>query len=320
MADWTGAGFATDARYREMAEFGYADASPSYRRLAFAVASDPAVLAHLDTLPPLQRQPNLLFAAARYLGGPVGEPGAFLEWRDTNWPAVREVVTTRRTQTNEARRCATVLPALAAVPGPLALVEVGASAGLCLLPDRYAYHYTGAGVDETVGRSTLTLSCEVTGPVPVPEVLPEVVWRRGLDLHPLDVTSDDDVRWLQCLVWPEQTDRFEILRDAIAIAREDPPVVVEGDLLVDLAGLVQSAPVDATVVVYHSAVLAYLGESGRSAFVESLARLGREVVWVSNEAPGVVVEYPRVQGRFVLGVDGRPVALTGQHGHTLDWL
>ncbi|MHA3703616.1 DUF2332 family protein [Jatrophihabitans sp. YIM 134969] len=225
-----------------------------------------------------------------------------------------------RTQTNEARRCATLLPALAAAPGPLAVIEIGASAGLCLQPDRYAYRYLRATGDHTVGTSSLTLTCEVSGPAPLPDTLPEVVWRHGLDLHPLDVTSDDDVRWLQSLVWPEHHERFEILTAAIGIARADPPPVAAGDLLVDLEPLVHSAPVDTTVVVYHSAVLAYLGEDDRRRFVDSVGRLGRDVVWISNEAPGVVVDGPDSPGRFLLAVDGRPVALTGQHGHTLEWL
>ncbi len=38
----------------------------------------------------------------------------------------------KRTQTNEPGRCAVLLPLLAALPQPLALLEVGASAGLCL--------------------------------------------------------------------------------------------------------------------------------------------------------------------------------------------
>ena len=51
----------------------------------------------------------------------------------------------RATQTNEAGRCATLLPSLAAISAaedkPLALIEVGASAGLALFPDRYGYEY-----------------------------------------------------------------------------------------------------------------------------------------------------------------------------------
>src|SRR5260370_37467954 len=58
-----------------------------------------------------------------------------------NADAIAEVMLTRTTQTNEPGRCATLLPALAQIEGPLALIEVGASAGLCLLPDAYGYDW-----------------------------------------------------------------------------------------------------------------------------------------------------------------------------------
>ena len=321
MADWTGHGMPAGEQYRLMGEQSFAGVSPSYQAIAFAVVADAGFLTLLDALPPPKRQPNLLLGAVRLLGGPVDDPAAFLDWTRAHWDDVVDVVMTHRTQTNEARRCATLLPLLAALPGPLALVEVGASAGLCLLPDRYAYRYGVEGRTVEVGRSALTLTCEVTGPAPLPQRVPEVVWRRGLDLHPLDVTDDDDARWLQALVWPEQTERFDILSTALAIARDDPPEVVQGDLLTDLAPLVHSAPVDATVVVFHSAVLAYLGSDDRRRFAASLDDLGRDVVWVSNEAPGIVVASDAPPGeRFLLARDGAAVAWTGPHGHTLDWM
>ncbi|MHA3703617.1 DUF2332 family protein [Jatrophihabitans sp. YIM 134969] len=108
MADWTGEGVETAAWYREMAARGYGDSSPTYRRLAEAVADDPGTLARLSTLAPLHRQPNLLFGAARLLGGPVDDPPAFLRWCEANWPAVRDVVTTtapRPTRRAAARPC-----------------------------------------------------------------------------------------------------------------------------------------------------------------------------------------------------------------------
>ncbi len=305
-----------------MARQAFAEVSPSYQAIAFAVAGDPAILGRLDALPSPKRQPNLLLGAVRLLGGPVDDPTAFLDWTAANWSAVEAVVLTHRTQTNEARRCATLLPALGALPGPLALIEVGASAGLCLLPDRYAYRYETRNGTVEIGQSALTLSCTVTGPAPLPAELPRIVWRRGLDLNPLDAANDEHARWLAALVWPEQRERFDILSAALRIARLDPPVVIAGDLLTDLQPLVHEAPADATVVVFHSAVLAYLGQDDRRRFVHGLPELGRPVVWMSNESPGVVVDADPAghADRFLLAVDGRPTAWTGQHGHALDWI
>lgn len=81
-----------------------------------------------------------------------------------------------------------LLPLLAAIPGPIALLEVGASAGLCLYPDKFSYQYSpGDRVEPAGRRGAAVLKCEISGPVPVPTALPEVVWRAGIDLAPLNV-------------------------------------------------------------------------------------------------------------------------------------
>jgi hypothetical protein len=117
--------------------------SPAYEMLSYSVAEDPLILKFLAALPNPKQQPNLLFAAASYLLGAA--PGlAELRTLVRRDPAgLSRVLLARRTQTNEAARCATLLPVLAGLPEPLALIEVGASAGLTLLPDRYSYDYDG---------------------------------------------------------------------------------------------------------------------------------------------------------------------------------
>ena len=125
--------FAEDARGR----------SPLYESLAGAVAGDAAILGFLGSLPPEKRQPNLLFAAARYLRGEPARPGGLRGLVSQAPDVLAGVMVARRTQTNEPARCATLLPALAQLPPPLALIEVGASAGLTLLVDRYSYDYAG---------------------------------------------------------------------------------------------------------------------------------------------------------------------------------
>jgi hypothetical protein len=116
--------------------------SALYAELAAGVADDELLLGLLQALPESKRQPNLLFGAVRFIGG---SDGGYRSWRSfviAHWEQIREVILTRSTQTNEVGRCATVLPLLASLRQPLALIEVGASAGLCLLPDRYSYRYT----------------------------------------------------------------------------------------------------------------------------------------------------------------------------------
>jgi hypothetical protein len=152
-----------------------------------------------------------------------------------------------------------------------------------------------------------------------------VVWRAGLDLKPLRANRDDNRRWLASLVWPEHIDRAERLDRALHLVAADPPRLDAGDLLVDLLGLLAGAPSDATLVVFHSAVLAYLDQGQRSQFTDVMGAVKRtrDVHWVSNEAPGVIRGAdlnPRPRGRFILAHDRVPVAVTGPHGHSLAWL
>ena len=200
------------------------------------MAGDPPVLAFLAALPPAKRQPNLLFAAARYLLGRPADIVALRALVAGRGPELAGIIRARRTQTNEPARCAVLLPALMLLPQPLALLEVGASAGLTLLPDRYSYDYAGHRITGTDPRAPV-LSCKPRGPVPLPDRVPAVCWRAGLDLNPLDVTSDADMHWLGCLLWPGETGREQRLAGAIAAARRDPPVVHRGDLLTDLPAL-----------------------------------------------------------------------------------
>ncbi|HET6878365.1 MAG TPA: DUF2332 domain-containing protein [Jatrophihabitans sp.] len=330
-AGWTSSpGSGTAGWYRDFAEHELHGISPSYEAICRGVAADAQLCARLDALPPGKQQPNLLLGAVRFLGGPVSSWLEFRRFAVQRWDDVAATMLAGRTQTNEPRRCATLLPVLAALPQPLALLEVGASAGLCLYPDRYSYRYehprryVGPPLAE-LGDGKPLLRCAVSGPAPLPERLPEVVWRAGLDLNPLDVTSEQDLRWLESLIWPEETDRFGLLHEAASVAAADPPVLIRGDLASDFAALAAEAPADATLVVFHTAVLAYVDEPGRAAFADTVDRLAaqRPTVWLANEAPGVVAgteNLPRSRSRFVLTRDRLPLAMTGGHGQSLDWL
>lgn len=324
----------TFERYRAFAD-AEADSSPRYRELALGVAGDAEVTALIDRLPAPRRQVNLVFASARFCGAPMEGYQAFRDWLVANWGAVEKIALAHTTQTNEAGRCAVLLPVMARIaaerPGsPLALIEVGASAGLCLYPDRYSYRYRGAqgvrALDPVSGPSRVVLECATSGPVPVPAAIPEVVWRAGVDLNPLDVNDADDIAWLDALIWPEHDDRRARLREAVRIVRADPPRIVAGDLNETLPSLAASAPREATLIVFHTAVLAYLKRDDRARFRQTISALGCH--WVSNEGmrvtPGVGERLPRTArpdpGDFIVALDGRPVAFAQPHGRYLHWL
>ncbi|GAA3713240.1 DUF2332 domain-containing protein [Nonomuraea antimicrobica] len=313
----------TAGQYRLFASMEAHGESPLYEHLARNVADDPVLLDLLATLPPAKRQPNLLFAAVRHV---TGVPDDYADFRRAllgHRDAVVATMLARRTQTNEPARCAALYPLLASLPQPLALLEVGASAGLCLFPDRYAYDYDGVVTGDV--DSPLRLPCHVEGKLPRPGTV-SVAWRAGIDLNPLDVTDPDDVHWLRTLVWPEQHDRLSRLDTAIALARADPPRIVRGDLNARLGELAAEAPQDATLVVYHTAVLTYVPMAERAAFVDRLVRL--DAHWISQEGPDVLPDItarlgplpPARKLTYVLALDHRPVALTAVHGGLIQWL
>jgi hypothetical protein len=261
----------------------------------------------------------------------VPAPGTYADLRSAlleDDGTIRATIMERSTQTNEVGRLATLLPAFAlAVPsGPMALIEVGASAGLNLFPDEWGYAWSTPEAEVTLGPVP-HLGCEVTGLAPLPAVLPHVAWRAGVDLHPLDVTDADAMAWLQTLVWPEQQQRRNRLAHAVEVALAAPPRIVPGNLLDELPGLVTEAAAHGTVLVFHSAVAAYLPGPDR----ERMHQLLRDLVadgachWVSNEAPGIFPSIaaaapPPTPRRFELAVDGRVVAHTHGHGRDLRWL
>ena len=154
-----------------------------------------------------------------------------------------------------------------------------------------------------------------------PARIPAISWRAGLDLNPLDVTREDDVRWLSCLVWPGEGDRAQRLEAAIASARRDPPAVHRGDMLTDLPSLAAQAPAEATLVIYHTSALWYVPVERREEFAGTVRGLG--ATWLSSEPPGVVpgTDGPARDGHTcVLARDGRGIALTESHGTWLRWL
>lgn len=300
--------------------------SPRYADWARGLAGDRELLARLAPLTRIEQQPNLVLSAMRFAGVDTRLP-----WTRAaplvheRWEAIERCIRTRRTQTNEARRLATLLPAFASLPQPLAIVEVGASMGLCLQPGRWSYGYeTPDGVRVVGDPVAPRLSARLDGAVPT---MPEIAWSGGLDLDPRSAASDDDVRWLETLIWPvgdgePDRDRVDRLHAAVAIAREHGPEVRAGDLLDGTLALVDEARAHAaTTVVFHTAVLAYVHAEGRDAFAATMRE--SDATWISNEGLGVL---PVVRERldaivvapgeadFCIAIDEQPFALADAHG------
>ncbi|GAB3147133.1 hypothetical protein GCM10027058_05600 [Microbacterium neimengense] len=317
------------ARYRRFAEEEAPGRSSLYEQWAHAVWTTPELAAVLARIPATHRQPPLVFAVSRLLGAPETEGKDWAAWVLAHADTLVAESAARSVQTNEPLRCAALLPALSRIEGPIALLEIGASAGLCLYPDRYSYRYAvDSGrtrvLDPRDGPASVVLSSTWTGPE-VDVHLPTVVWRAGIDLHPLDARSAEDRRWLTGLVWPGESGRRERIDAALDIAAAQPPILQAADAAAPgvLAGLALDAPPDATLVVTTPGVLAHVPRDGRRRIIDAARASGR---WITIDAPGLhdgwrrpidVSAWP--SDRFALALDGEVLAAVDPLGSAVEW-
>ncbi|HEU5377959.1 MAG TPA: DUF2332 domain-containing protein [Ktedonobacteraceae bacterium] len=165
-----------------------------------------------------------------------------------------------RLQTNEVTRCANLLPAFHLIfedggQRPLALVEVGASAGLNLNWMYYHYEYGTHQVGDPA--SPVRIRCELAGALhpPLPVALPPVANCLGIERVPLALHNEEDVRWLRACIWPEERERYQVLDAALAMAHRIPPPLLIGEAADLLSELLATLPLDQTVCVWHSYAL-----------------------------------------------------------------
>lgn len=238
------------------------------------------------------------------------------------------MIATRLVQTNEVRRCACLLPAFGLVAQQaqglsLALVEIGASAGLNLLWDRYGYDY---GEDGSYGdlHSPVQLQCRLRGerrPV-LPAIFPVVASRIGIDLHPIDVRNPEETIWLQALIWPEHDKRRRMLQNAIEIARKEPPPLVAGDALDLLPAIMASVPRNTTLCLFHTFVLnQFLPEARErlaALFAGEATRRDLYVIsiaWLDAEVPQLALQSFQGGIRTV-----RKLAVCSGHARWMEWV
>lgn len=339
------------AQFTRFARLETPGASPLYTRLAFGVAKDADLLALAARGRTEQPAPNLLFAAVHLLllGGvqhdlaafypsvtatpAQGDPfPAFQRFCHDHASAITAMLRERRVQTNVVERCGLLLPAFGMIAErgrgePLHLVEIGASAGLNLLWDRYRFDY-GAERQCGVASSPVCIETALRGPFepPLPERLPAVAARTGIDLNPIDVRDADAVQWLRALVWPEEREQLGRLDAAVALARQDPPTVVAGDALDIAPDLLSRATPGETLCVYHTHTLNQFSSEARKRFGALLEDVGarRDLYWLSSEY------HPSGNGdiRSTLTLvtfesgkrEEQALAYCDHHGRWLEWL
>jgi hypothetical protein len=292
-------------RFQRFGERECAHVSPLYAQFARGVAADPDLLAIAAAGDGRgQPVPNLFFAAVQYLlldgishplanlypacGGTTTadlDPMPLLrDFCHQHASAIRELIATRLVQTNEVRRCALTLPAIAyaAQNQPIALLEIGTSAGLNLLPDYYHYYYHTNEQHIVLPpaqqhRTTLTLDCAIRGSLSLcPTNVPTINWRLGLDLNPIDLANPAATTWLRALIWPEQTDRSMLLQQATTIAQAIAPPVWAGDALQLLPTAIAQAPQNALLCVVHTFTVNQFSPTMRQQFSDLLAEASQQ--------------------------------------------
>lgn len=222
-------------------------------------------------------------------------------------------------QTNEVGRSAALYGVLLLLGGPIRLLEVGASAGLNLRCDRFAYDL-GAGVVLGDPRSPVRLERPWVGPHPAHENIPEVLVRKGCDRAPIDPSTPEGRLTLTSYVWADQVPRLERLRAAFRVAEQVPATVERMGALEFLTRELADLPGGVTTVVWHSVVWQYLAPAERHATDVLIEEAGARA---TADAPLVRVslEPDKVGGAFTYQVHvqrwptGRRVHVADALGH-----
>jgi hypothetical protein len=251
---------------------------------------------------------------------------------DALWAALRPVLAEpallpwleSAPQTNEVGRSAVLMSGLLVVadrfPRPVELLELGASAGLNLVLDRYGYDLGGVAAGDP--DSALQLKPEWKGAAP-PGARVEVARRRGVDLHPLDARRDGDR--LLAYIWPDQSRRLAQLEAALAIAAEDPPEVEPGeaaDWLEARLGEPQEAGV--TRVVLHSIAFQYFPEATKARIAAAMEEAGAAAT-LADPLAWLRYEHEPGEDRIALRLrtwpgEDRLLAYCHPHGSSVRWL
>jgi hypothetical protein len=224
-------------------------------------------------------------------------------------------------QTNEVQRSWVLLPLFLYAAGgadAVDVVELGASAGLNLAFDRYAYRYeAGAwGADE----SAVVLRGRERRPLPgslLERPLP-IRSRVGIDRAPIDVRTAEGARLLESFVWAGQEERMRRLRAAIALVEDDPPQIVAGDVAEVLPEVLASLPRDGLTLVFQTSLFEYISPDARARVRATLDAAPGPLVFVASGSPRSV---PRAWGMRIHrpGSGYEFVGHADYHGEWLDY-
>ena len=332
--------------FERFAEEEFHNSSPLYERLSLAIAKDPQILSMAAESQKGERVPNLFFAAVHFLllkgaqhplslwyrslsGSRMPDDGLYSCFRSfclEHHEEVRQLISTRRVQTNEVSRSACLLPAFALVSQkskgrPLYLVDIGASAGLNLFWDHYAYHY-GESLCRGDINSPVQIRCALRGNAlpPVLNTFPKIIARAGIDLNPIDVRQPEEVLWLRALIWPEHDERARLLRRAVGILQKNPPTLIRGDGAESLPTMSDAVPDDSALCIIR--IFTHFPPASRHRLSSFISECGakRDVFLISAKQHGRDVSELHLLS-IVDGIrDEKCVAYFQNHGAWIEWL
>lgn len=231
-------------------------------------------------------------------------------------------------QTNEVARSALLMAGLLVVAEaarlPLALYELGASAGLNLVLDRYSYRLGTLRIGPA--DAAFVLAPPWNGPAP-PDAPVRVVRRRGVDRAPLDVTAAADAERLAAYIWPDQAERLARTLAAIRVAAADPPPIDRADAADWLEAQLSPDPEPGVVrVVMHSIAFQYFPQATQRRIVDHLARVGGQstpggpLAWLRFELDPEATRPPALSLTLWPGGNDRTLAHADPHVRAVQWL
>jgi len=325
------------------------NSSPLYAQLSQYVSTDRDILQLVLNADRATQVSNLLFGSVHYLllrgedhllrefyasltahpRAPEGAPPVFRVFCLRYAEEIQNLVTTRKVQTNEVRRCTALLAAFSLVQQrmrqeSLSLLEIGSSAGLHLLWDKYGYEYETSGYIVNAD-SPVQLHCSLVGEK-LPDLstgMPVIGSRIGIDINPIDVGNPDQVRWIRALIWPEHSDRAALFERAIAIARRDPPHIVAGNAADVLLSTAETVPDETALCIFHSYTLNQCPEHIHEQIVSNIEEIAksRDVFRISLEWYGGQKQPQLELYSYTANHTGHELlAYCESHGRTLEWL
>ncbi|WP_090996969.1 DUF2332 domain-containing protein [Bacillus sp. 491mf] len=288
-------------RFKNFAKLECNGSSELYEYLSTEISEDDELLELCMNFREGQPVPNLLLGAVHYLllkgedhvlkeyypsitKNPREVEDSFVHFKDFCQVYKDEIISllkSKLVQTNEVRRCAYLYPIFcyiySVVKKPLSLIEIGTSAGLQLLWDKYSYSY---GTNEGYGdkNSHVHITSEIKGNS-VPQFLltsPPVASKVGLDLHISDLNNFEDYLWLKALIWPEHEERLALFEKAATCLIENPVKLIEGDGVALLSEVAENLPEDTAICIFHTHVANQIPEDSKYELLDKIKMIGRK--------------------------------------------